>query len=46
MRYIQLIEQARLHGVTSEKKMWAAIEQMSCDLMVLENDHSELYWKI
>lgn len=46
MRYIQLIEQARLHGVTSEKKMWAAIEQMSYDLMVLENDHSELYWQI
>lgn len=46
MKYIQLIEQARTHGVASEKKMYAAIEQMSCDLSTLENENSCLYWRI
>ena len=46
MKYIQLIEQARTHGVASEKKMYAAIEQMSCDLSTLENENPCLYWRI
>lgn len=46
MKYIQLIEQARSHGVASEKKMYAAIEQMSCDLSTLENENPCLYWRI
>lgn len=46
MKYIQLIEQARSHGVASEKKMYAAIEQMSCDLSTLENENTCLYWRI
>lgn len=46
MKYIQLIEQARAHGVASEKKMYAAIEQMSCDLSTLENENPCLYWRI
>ena len=46
MKYIQLIEQARAHGVASEKKMYAAIERMSCDLSMLENENPHLYWRI
>ncbi len=46
MKYIQLIEQARTHGVASEKKMYAAIEQMSCDLSTLENENPCLFWRI
>lgn len=46
MKYIQLIEQARIHGVASEKKMYAAIERMSCDLATLENENPRLYWRI
>lgn len=46
MKYIQLIEQARIHGVASEKKMYAAIERMSCDLATLENENPHLYWRI
>lgn len=46
MKYIQLIEQARSHGVASEKKMYAAIEQMSCDLSTLENENPCLFWRI
>ena len=46
MKYIQLIEQAKAHGVTTEKKMHAAIEQMSCDLLALKDTSPELYWRI
>jgi len=46
MKYIQLIDQAKAHGVASEKKMWAAIEQMSCDLSAIEDTQPELYWRI
>ena len=46
MNYIQLIEQARAHGVASEKKMNTAIEQMSCDLAAIKNEHPEIYWRI
>lgn len=46
MKYNQLIEQARATGVASEKKMNAAIEQMSCDLDSIKNDNPALYWRI
>ena len=46
MKYIQLIEQAKTHGVTSEKKMWNAMEKMSCDLSLLEEEKPALYWRI
>lgn len=46
MKYIQLIEQARAHGVASEKKMWSAIEQLSCDLAMMEADHPDIYWRV
>lgn len=46
MNYTQLIEQARSHGMVSEKKMFAAMEQMSCDLLPLESEDPCLYWRI
>lgn len=46
MKYIQLIEQARATGVATEKKMNAAIEQMSCDLASIKNEHPDIYWRI
>lgn len=46
MKYIQLIEQARAHGMASEKKLFSAMEQMSCDLLSLENENPHLYWRI
>lgn len=32
MTYLDLLKQSKTHGVTSEKKMWASIEQLSKDL--------------
>ena len=46
MKYIQLIEQARATGVANETKMWDAIQQMSCDLESIKNEHPEMYWRI
>lgn len=46
MKYIQLIDQARAHGVATEKKMMEAMEQLSCDLASLEETNPELYWCI
>ena len=46
MNYIQLIEQARSHGMATEKKMLAAMQQMSCDLKTIENTDPKLYWRI
>ena len=51
MNYIDLVNQAKSHGVTSEQKMWASIEQLSKDLAPLATDSvstpmSVLYWRI
>lgn len=46
MNYIQLIDHARATGVANEKKMNAAIEQMSCDLESIKAEQPELYWRI
>lgn len=51
MSYLDLLKQAKAHGVTSEKKMWASIEALSNDLAVLKADgvttpSSALYWRI
>lgn len=46
MKYIQIIEQARNTGVADEKKMYAAIEQMSCDLENIKSEHPDIYWRI
>lgn len=32
MTYLDLVNQARIHGISSESKMWASIEQLSKDL--------------
>lgn len=36
MNYKQMIEQARANGMATEKKMWAAVETLSTDLLALE----------
>lgn len=46
MKYNQLINQARVDGQMTDKKLNAALEQLSCDLMKVENENPELYWKI
>lgn len=46
MSYLDLLKQARAHGVTSEKKMWASIEALSNDLAPIEAVHPHVYWKI
>lgn len=50
MTYLDLLKQAKAHGVTSEKKMWASIEQLSIDLASLatvpDASASGLYWRI
>lgn len=50
MTYLDLIKQAKAHGVTSEKKMWASIEALSNDLAPLatvpDASASGLYWRI
>ena len=37
MTYLDLLKQAKAHGVTSEKKMWASIEQLSKDLELIKD---------
>ena len=46
MKYNQLINQARVDGQMTDKKLNAALEQLSCDLKKVENENPELYWKI
>lgn len=46
MSYLDLIKQAKAHGVTSEKKMWASIEALSDDLAPIEAAHPHIYWKL
>ena len=46
MKYNQLINQARVDGQITDKKLNAALEQLSCDLKKVENENPELYWKI
>lgn len=46
MTYNQLIEQARTHGLATEKRMLAAVKQLSCDLSELEASDGCLYRRI
>lgn len=46
MNYKQMIEQARANGMATEKKMWAAVETLSTDLLTLEQTDPKLYWHI
>lgn len=46
MNYKQMIEQARAQGMATEKKMWEAIDTLSTDLLVLEQNNPKLYWHI
>lgn len=50
MHYIDLLKQAKAHGVSSEKKMWASVEALSNDLAPLatvpDKSLSGLYWRI
>lgn len=46
MDYKQILEQAKIHGLTSEKKMWSAVQQLSCDIETLRSIQPELYWRI
>lgn len=46
MNYKSLLEQARTHGVTSEKKMWQAISALSNDLEDLKSKCPDTYWRI
>ena len=46
MNYKQMIEQARANGMATEKKMWAAIDTLSDDLLALEHTDPKLYWHI
>jgi hypothetical protein len=44
----EMLEEARRQGVTSEKAMWASIDNVSDLLSVIQEDHPELsslYWK-
>ena len=42
MNYKQMIEQARANGMATEKKMWAAVETLSTDLLTLEQTDPKL----
>lgn len=46
MTYLELLNQARAKGVTSERKMWASIGMLSKDLSILESKEPALYWRI
>lgn len=50
MSYLDLLHQAKSHGVFSEKKMWASVEQLSQDLAPLaaapDKSLSGMYWRI
>ena len=46
MNYKQMIEQARANGMATEKNIWAAVETLSTDLLVLEQTDPKLYWHI
>ena len=46
MTYLDLLKQAKAHGVSSEKKMWASVEALSNDLAPIETAHPHVYWKI
>lgn len=46
MNYRHMIEQARANGITSDKKMWDAIGQISIDLAPIETVRPKVYWNI
>ena len=46
MTYLELVNQARANGVSSEKKMWASIEALSNDLAPIKAAHPHVYWNI
>lgn len=46
MTYLDLLTQAKTLGVTSEKKMWESVEQLSKDLAPIEAAHPHVYWRI
>ncbi len=46
MNYTQLLDQAKTNGVITDKKMSAAMQQMSCDLKQIKEADEHLYWNI
>ena len=45
MRYKEMIEDAKAKGLTSEKVMWASVDDMDEMLCVMKKEHPKEYWK-
>lgn len=45
MRYKEMIEDAKAKGLTSEKVMWASVDDMDEMLCVMKKEHPTDYWK-
>lgn len=45
MRYKEMIEDAKAKGLTSEKVMWASVDDMDEMLCVMKKEHPTEYWK-
>lgn len=46
MEYKQMILDARKKGLTNENKMWESIASINEGLVLLEQSHPDMYWKL
>ena len=45
MRYKEMIDDAKAKGLTSEKVMWASVDDMDNLLCVMKKEHPKEYWE-
>lgn len=45
MKYKEMIEEAKMKGLTSEKIMWESIEEVEDLLCLIKESHQNEYWK-
>jgi hypothetical protein len=45
MRYKDMLQEAKAHGVTSEVIMWGSIDDLDDLLCMMKEEHPEEYWK-
>lgn len=45
MRYKDMLQEAKAHGVTSEVIMWGSIDDLDDILHLMKEEHPEEYWK-
>lgn len=45
MKYKEMIEEAQMKGMTSEKTMWESVDSIEEMLCVMKREHPEKFWK-